>query len=967
MMAAGAAVRRASFAALLAVLLAAGCTKLVPEPSRGAEAIRAKGHPSTAIREILSRTTRRALRAVGIVPAVPELIRRAEAYRVKGENSAAETELLEAIEQAPANPQSHLVLGSLYSDMGFAVQAETELRTSMALGVKPLQYLPPLGTALLDQEKYSVLLEEVRRLDESKPGPELAAEMALQRGRTYLGLAKPKDARREFGLAMQEKPVAAKLGLAQTAMAENNLADAEKFTEEALATAPSSPDALVAKGDLLRLKSSTDAALAAYDQALKVNPIFVPALVNKASLLLASGKVEEARAQLDIADTIATANVKLVFAQGMLALRDRDFDRCEQALQWIFGIAPKHMPATLLSGAFFLATGQLEQAQSAAIVFLRRYPGHVYGRKILASVFLRKEQPKNAASLLEPLLPLVADDAELLALAAQAQLRMGNLERARTLLEKAVAITPSDPGLRMGLGLNRLAAGDSERAIAELEVAVGLNPNDVMPEVYLVNVLIASNQLDKAAAVVDAFEKKQPGRAETFQLKGAVYLGRLDAANAEKSFARALAIKPSYYPAVAALNQMDLRRNNPASAQQRLEAFLKKDRQNIDAILDLANLHIAAGRIDEATRMLTSALETHPRAVRAFLMLAQLRLQRGQTQEALNVAQKAQKISPQDARVLDALGTAQLAADDSLGAIITFRRMLELVPQSVPALLKLSSAYTAQRELPEAIALIKRALAIEPGNLNGEISLAVAYLNSKRYREAAEIASRMQKERPKQPHGYALEGDVRMAQGHYAEALKSFEIADKVAPSGQLRVRMHQAASLAAGGAAGVEQLRAWLKDQPGDFATRIYLADVYLDAARNKEAIAEYRTLLKLNPRHSRVLNNLAWALHQTGDRSALQYAQDATQIDPASGIAADTLGWILLGQNKPEDGLVSLSRAASLLPDVPEVKYHLAEALFRTGDLNGARRQLRAVLASGAKFKGVEDARELLKKLES
>ena len=137
MMAAGAAVRRASFAALLAVLLAAGCTKLVPEPSRGAEAIRAKGHPSTAIREILSRTTRRALRAVGIVPAVPELIRRAEAYRVKGENSAAETELLEAIEQAPANPQSHLVLGSLYSDMGFAVQAETELRTSMALGVKP--------------------------------------------------------------------------------------------------------------------------------------------------------------------------------------------------------------------------------------------------------------------------------------------------------------------------------------------------------------------------------------------------------------------------------------------------------------------------------------------------------------------------------------------------------------------------------------------------------------------------------------------------------------------------------------------------------------------------------------------------------------------------------------------------------------------------------------------------------------
>ena len=625
------------------------------------------------------------------------------------------------------------------------------------------------------------------------------------------------------------------------------------------------------------------------------------------------------------------------------------------------------MPAILVSGAFFLATGQLEQAQTATLTILQRYPAHVYGRKIFAAVLLRKDQPKSAAYVLEPLLPLVKDDAQLLALAAQAQFQTGKIENARGLLEKAVAITPSDAELRIGLGLNRLAAGDSDRAIAELEFAVGLNPVDVLPEVYLVNVLIASNQLDKAAAAVDALEKKQPGKAETYQLKGAVYLSKQDTASAEKSFARALAVKPSYYPAVAALNQMDVRRNNPQSAQQRLEAFLNKNSFDLDAMLDLANLHVAAGRIADATRTLGSALDAHPRAVQAYLMLAQLRLQSGQVQDALTAAQKAQQISPKDARVLDVLGSAQFAAGDAMGAIITFRRMLELVPKSVPTLLKLSSAYAAQRDTAEAIALIKQALAIDPGSLDAQIGLAVAYLNTKRYAEASEIASRLQKERPKLPHGYALEGDVRMAQGQYAEALKVLELADKLTPSGQLRIRMHQAASLAARGAASDERLLAWLKDRPGDFETRLYLADFYLDAARYKEAITEYQTLLKTNPRHARVLNNLAWALHQTGDRSALQYAQEASQIDPASGIAADTLGWILLGQNKPEDGLVSLTRAASLLPDAPEVKYHLAEALFRTGDLNGARRQLRAVLASGAKFKGIEEARTLLKKLDS
>ena len=590
------AVRRASVAALLIVLLAAGCTKPVVEPIHGAKTIRTKANDSAGVVEFLIRKTRAVLRVIGFTTPVPELIRSAEAYRAKGENSAAEIELLNAIEQAPANQQSHLLLGSVYADMGDGVTAETELRTSIALGATPAQFLPPLGTALLEQEKYTVLLEEVRRLDESKPGPEVAAEMALQRGRAYLGLAKAADAKRAFGLAMQEKPLAAKLGLAQTAMAENNLADAEKFTEEALATAPSDPDALVAKGDLLRLKSKTEEAQAAFDQALKLNPNFVPALVSKASLLLASGKVDAARAQLDKAGTIAPASVKLHFTWAVLALRERDFERCENELQLVFSIVPRHMPGILLSGAFFLATGQLEQAQTATLTFLQRYPAHVYGRKILAATLLRKGQPKSAAYVLEPLLPLVKDDAQLLALAAQAQFQTGKIESARGLLEKAVAITPSDPELRIGLGLNRLAAGDSDRAIAELEFAVGLNPVDVLPEVYLVNVLIASNQLDKATAAVDALEKKQPGKAETYQLKGAVYLGKLDTANAEKSFARALAIRPSYYPAVAALNQMDLRRNNPQFAQQRLEAFLKKDNYNLDAMLDLANLHVAAGQ-----------------------------------------------------------------------------------------------------------------------------------------------------------------------------------------------------------------------------------------------------------------------------------------------------------------------------------------------------------------------------------
>jgi len=179
-----------------------------------------------------------------------------------------------------------------------------------------------------------------------------------------------------------------------------------------------------------------------------------------------------------------------------------------------------------------------------------------------------------------------------------------------------------------------------------------------------------------------------------------------------------------------------------------------------------------------------------------------------------------------------------------------------------------------------------------------------------------------------------------------------------------LRIKQHQAESQANKSIASDAGLVDWLAKHPGDVDTRIYLADLYLAAGRRKEGIEQYRKVLEAQPRNARALNNLAWMLHEEKDPTALKYAQEAFQVEQ-SGVIADTLGWILLGQNKLDEALSMLSRAASMLPNEPEVAYHYAEALVRVGDHARARIELERILRPGTKFPSADAARKLLERM--
>ena len=107
--------------------------------------------------------------------------------------------------------------------------------------------------------------------------------------------------------------------------------------------------------------------------------------------------------------------------------------------------------------------------------------------------------------------------------------------------------------------------------------------------------------------------------------------------------------------------------------------------------------------------------------------------------------------------------------------------------------------------------------------------------------------------------------------------------------------------------------------------------------------------------------LNNLAWLYYMQSDPRAVDTARKASALAPDQPTIADTYGWLLL----QKQALPLLKSAAGQAPDSPQIRYHYAAALARSGEKAEARLVLQDVLLDPQSFDGRKDAERLLASL--
>ena len=204
-----------------------------------------------------------------------------------------------------------------------------------------------------------------------------------------------------------------------------------------------------------------------------------------------------------------------------------------------------------------------------------------------------------------------------------------------------------------------------------------------------------------------------------------------------------------------------------------------------------------------------------------------------------------------------------------------------------------------------------------------------------------------------------------MAQQKPALAAKSYERAYALNKTSQHAIKLHAALRLAGREKEADAHIAQWLNGHQTDTDAHAYLAQTFLEKGQNKQAIRHYEAILQHEPKDVRAMNNLAWAYQQEKDSRALPLAEKAYAVEANSPAILDTLGWILVERGELARGVGLLQKAVSLAPDAADIRYHLAQALAKSGEKEKARSELQRVLGTGKAFSKEKEARALLTEL--
>lgn len=891
----------------------------------------------------------------------------AQALAARQDSAGALVAVKALLQQKPEMAEARLLLGRLLLERGQAAAAEAELQRALGLGLAPTRVMPLLAEAMLRAGHEAALVARLgpQNLPDAPAQARLKTALAEAQARLDQGTA----ARDSLSAALRAQPghgPALRLQ-ARLAAAGGDLAGALAQLQQLVAAQPGDAEAWVLLGHLQVHQQTEPAlaqALAAYRQALTLQPDHVGAHVALVSMHLARNDLEAARTQFAQMQKQLPRHPRTLQFEGELALAQGDLPRAQTLFQQLLRAMPDQ-PQVLQSAAMvelrLNAPAQAEQLLTRAMALA---PGSAALRRLAARTQLAQGQTSRALALLEPLAGEGSSDADALTLAAQARLMAGEVPAAAALFKRAAALRPADGRLRAASALLRLRDGD-EAALRELQRAAA-DSKDTGPDLALIATHLQRRAWDAAMQAIDRLAAKQPDQPLASLLRGQVLQqqGRTDAARA--AFAQALARNPDHLPTLAALARLDLAANQGAAAQARYEALLQRHPKLAPAHLALAELALRNGNgRGVAAERLQAGIQAVPDDLTLRLALIDLHLSGDRPRAALDAAQAAAARWPEQATLLARLGRAQLRSGDARQAAASFHRLVTLQPRAPAGHLGLAEAQIAQQDFSGAERSLQQLLAIDPKHLGAQQLQAGLALRQRQGSQALAIARRVQQQQPTLAAGWLIEGEVQAAQQRWPAAVAALRQAVSRGDPQQAPMRLH-AALLRNGQAAEAAALATdWPQRHPQDLLFRHYLGDAAMARRDFADAEAQYRAVLAASPQQALARNNLAWVLMEQGKPGALAEAEQAVQLAPDQAPLRDTLARALAAAGRLKDALAMQQSALALAPDAPTLRLQLAKLQAQTGDRKSARAEYERLAALGTRFPQHEEVSAGLKAL--
>jgi tetratricopeptide (TPR) repeat protein len=333
-----------------------------------------------------------------------------------------------------------------------------------------------------------------------------------------------------------------------------------------------------------------------------------------------------------------------------------------------------------------------------------------------------------------------------------------------------------------------------------------------------------------------------------------------------------------------------------AKAMEQTNQVLAAQAGNPDAILLRCRALIGTNEMDKALPELEELVKKFPKMNDARLQLGSIYLAQRQYDKAEDQFQQVSKSSPPDIRGFLGIQTIRLATGKSAQALQAMQDLLDKNPTNM--------AYRYQLANFQATAA-------------GMESAPNAAHAKHLIQQAADNYKEILKTTPNSADLWMRLGVMQRELGQFDAALASFEQAGNADP----------------------QNAQAFLNR-----------AMLFEALGKKTEAHDAYNKVLALQPENALALNNLAYLNADSGKNldQAMTFAQRAKQKAPDNPDVSDTLGYVYYQKNLNAEAVRIFRQNVQDHPQNSMFHFHLAMALLKQGDKEGARQEAAKALAN-------------------
>ncbi len=668
-------------------------------------------------------------------------------------------------------------------------------------------------------------------------------------------------------------------------------------------------------GDVYRAVGRTDDALAAYQQAIKLDPrhpVYHNSLGDLYALL---ERDEEAVATYRQAVAL---NPDYTLAYNSLAGVYSRLGRDEEALaayQRVIALTPDNAWAYNNLGFIYAKGGQYEAAISCYRQALERHP-QTEGQAVSWN---------NLGSAYEAL---------------------GQTAEALAAYRRASELAPGYPWPAYHLGRLLKQQGEYEAALAAFQQALE----------HLADKADQARAWNELGDLYRALEH-QPEALEAYQQAteldrtfappwnslGDLYRAQERWGRAESAYRRANQLDPALPWPYHNLALLNARRGDHQAALGLYQQALSRHHLPAEQTISwnrLGESYRALERLEEAGQAYRQALALDPIYPWPYHNLGLLAEQQGDLERAAAFFRQALDRHQRDsdrAAAWTHLGHVYRRQEQLHKAIDAYRRAAELDPTYAEPWGYLGDVLRTLEQAKEAISAYRKAIGLNPAEPWPYHHLAWLYQQQGRYEEALtryQQAIERHRTEADQALSWQQIGQLHVARGQEQEGLEAFVHATLLDPTYALP--WHSLGDIYRQQNSPTEAISAYRKAaqrDPGYAATWWHLGNLYREQGRPDEAIQAYQRAIALEPGH-------AWAYHHLGSiyearreyQAALTYYRQAVQRhtgDHDRALAWNSLGDVYRALNQPDQALAAYQQAIQFDPSYAW-PYHHAGAIY-------------------------------------